>query len=151
MWGRITRGHTETCLPAAIAGVLWPELYLNLFTNFITITIGQVTGKRAAHVWSVIVTSWLIDLPVRISKTIIRTLGPTMFHILKRQEKAKMPSTSETSSPLAKPLSAIAVPGMYLFYKYSEFKRQQQEIHRKKVTEKELDHLNHKIVSLSCV
>lgn len=58
-----------------------------------------------------------------------------------------MPSGSENGSPLTKPLSAIAVPGMYLFYKYSEFMRQQQESHRKKVTEKELDHLNHKIVS----
>ena len=67
--------------------------------------------------------------------------------MLKRQDKAKMPSNSDTSAHLSKPLSAIAVPGMYLFYKYSEFKRQQQESHRKKVTEKELDHLNHKIVS----
>lgn len=73
-----------------------------------------------------------------------------MFQILKRHDKGKMPSSVDTGSPLSKPLSAIAVPGMYLFYKYTEFKRQQQESHRKKVTEKELDHLNHKIVGI-CV
>jgi len=70
-----------------------------------------------------------------------------MFHFFKRREQAKMPSNSDNGSPLSKPLSALAVPGMYLFYKYSEFKRHQQEANRKKVTEKELDHLNHKIVS----
>lgn len=74
----------------------------------------------------------------------------TMFHFLKRQKDTKMPTNADPGSPLTKPLSAIAVPGMYLFYKYSEFKRQQQEVHRKKVTEKELDHLNHKIVSVFC-
>jgi hypothetical protein len=74
-----------------------------------------------------------------------------MFHFLKRHKDETMPTSSDPGSPLAKPLSAIAVPGMYLFYKYSEFKRQQQEVHRKKVTEKELDHLNHKIVSFSGV
>ncbi|XP_045169902.1 uncharacterized protein LOC123532511 [Mercenaria mercenaria] len=71
-----------------------------------------------------------------------------MFHFLKRHKDEKMPTHSDPGSPLTKPLSAIAVPGMYLFYKYSEFKRQQQEVHRKKVTEKELDHLNHKIDKL---
>lgn len=48
-------------------------------------------------------------------------------------------------------LAALAVPGMYLVSKYSEFKRQQEEATRRRVTEKELQHLNHKIVSdFSC-
>ncbi|KAL3231879.1 hypothetical protein MRX96_023147 [Rhipicephalus microplus] len=37
---------------------------------------------------------------------------------------------------------------MYLVYKISEFKRQQQEHNRRKVTERELAHLNHKIDKL---
>ncbi|KAH6939649.1 hypothetical protein HPB50_020250 [Hyalomma asiaticum] len=50
-------------------------------------------------------------------------------------------------SGLMKPLVVLAFPGMYLVYKISEFKRQQQEHNRRKVTERELAHLNHKIVS----
>jgi len=62
-----------------------------------------------------------------------------------------------TPSPVMKPLSALAVPGMFLFYKYNEYKRQhgghQNQTHstgsnKRTVTEKELDHLNQKIVSL---
>ena len=58
-----------------------------------------------------------------------------------------MSEKGDHSSRLAKPLSALVVPGMYLFYKYNEYKRHQEEICRKNVTEKELDSLNHKIVS----
>ena len=54
-----------------------------------------------------------------------------------------MPSNSGRASPF----SVLTIPGMYLFYKYNEYKRHQEEIHKKKVTEKELEHLNHKIVS----
>lgn len=50
-------------------------------------------------------------------------------------------------SSVVKHLSAIAVPGMYLYYKYNEFKRQRIEDMKRKVTERELDHLNQKIVS----
>lgn len=50
-------------------------------------------------------------------------------------------------SGLMKPLVVLAFPGMYLVYKITEFKRQQQEHNRRKVTERELAHLNHKIVS----
>lgn len=50
-------------------------------------------------------------------------------------------------SPLMKPFVVLALPGMYLFYKYSQYKQQQQEQCRRKVTERELAHLNHKIVS----
>lgn len=71
-----------------------------------------------------------------------------MFNFLRRHSKSKMPTNKGSSSTFSKSLTAIAVPGVYLFYKYSEFKRQQHEIHRNKVTEKELDHLNHKIDKL---
>lgn len=50
-------------------------------------------------------------------------------------------------SSVVKHLSVIAVPGMYLYYKYNEFKRQRIEDMKRKVTERELDHLNQKIVS----
>ncbi|KAH7962580.1 hypothetical protein HPB52_017030 [Rhipicephalus sanguineus] len=50
-------------------------------------------------------------------------------------------------SGLMKPLVVLAFPGMYLVYKISEFKRQQQEHNRRKVTERELAHLNHKIIT----
>lgn len=46
-----------------------------------------------------------------------------------------------------KPFVVLALPGMYLFYKYNQYRRQQQEQNRRKVTERELAHLNHKIVS----
>ncbi|KAK8789220.1 uncharacterized protein LOC144123661 [Amblyomma americanum] len=51
-------------------------------------------------------------------------------------------------SGIMKPLVVLAFPGMYLVYKISEFKRQQQEHNRRKVTERELAHLNHKIDKL---
>ena len=46
-----------------------------------------------------------------------------------------------------KPLVVLALPGMYLVYKINEFKRHQQEVNRRKVTERELANLNSKIVS----
>ncbi|KAK9506849.1 hypothetical protein O3M35_008711 [Rhynocoris fuscipes] len=55
------------------------------------------------------------------------------------------------SSAFMKPFVVLALPGMYLFYKYSQYKRQQQEQNRRRVTERELAHLNHKIVSYSFV
>ncbi|KAL7305253.1 hypothetical protein TKK_0002391 [Trichogramma kaykai] len=48
---------------------------------------------------------------------------------------------------LMKPLVALAMPGMYLFDKYSQYRREQREMSRRKVTERELQHLHHKIVS----
>jgi len=50
-------------------------------------------------------------------------------------------------SPLMKPFVVLALPGMYLFYKYNQYKQQQQEQCKRKVTERELAQLNHKIVS----
>lgn len=52
------------------------------------------------------------------------------------------------SSALMKPLVVLALPGMYLVYKINEFKRHQQEMNRRKVTERELANLNSKIVSI---
>lgn len=52
-----------------------------------------------------------------------------------------------SSSAFMKPFVVLALPGMYLFYKYNQYRRQQQEQNRRKVTERELAHLNHKIVS----
>ncbi|XP_076360813.1 uncharacterized protein LOC143252487 [Tachypleus tridentatus] len=52
------------------------------------------------------------------------------------------------NAALMKPLVALALPGMYLVYKISEFKKQQQEQNRRKITERELTHLNHKIDKL---
>lgn len=52
-----------------------------------------------------------------------------------------------SSSTFMKPFVVLALPGMYLFYKYNQYRRQQQEQNRRKVTERELAHLNHKIVS----
>ncbi|XP_064083745.1 uncharacterized protein LOC135199534 isoform X2 [Macrobrachium nipponense] len=49
---------------------------------------------------------------------------------------------------LMKPLVALAVPGMYLVYKYNQYKRQQQEANRRKAAEKELLQLNYKIDKL---
>ncbi|XP_069692235.1 chromatin assembly factor 1 subunit A-B [Periplaneta americana] len=53
-----------------------------------------------------------------------------------------------SSSAFMKPFVVLALPGMYLFYKYNQYRRQQQEQNRRKVTERELAHLNHKIDKL---
>lgn len=65
---------------------------------------------------------------------------------VRRREQVKDMDEPQTSS-VFRHISAIAVPGMYLYYKYYEFKRQRKEDKKRKVTEKELDHLNQKIVS----
>ena len=69
---------------------------------------------------------------------------PTILR--RRREKDKMSEDAPPSSVM-KHISAIAVPGMYLYYKYNEFKKQRIEDMKRKVTERELDHLNQKIVS----
>lgn len=51
-------------------------------------------------------------------------------------------------SALMRPLVALALPGMYLVYKYNQYKRQQQEANRRKAAERELVQLHHKIVSI---
>ena len=47
----------------------------------------------------------------------------------------------------SQPFSGLAVPWMYLLYKYNEYKRLQKEKREEIVTEKELTKLNNKIVS----
>lgn len=51
------------------------------------------------------------------------------------------------SSGLMRPLVVLALPGMYLLYKYNQYRQQQMETARRRVTERELMHLNTKIVS----
>lgn len=55
-----------------------------------------------------------------------------------------------STNPLMKPLVVLALPGMYLFYKYNQYKRKKKENARRRMTEKELLHLNNKIVSKHC-
>ncbi|XP_011301523.1 actin cytoskeleton-regulatory complex protein pan1 isoform X2 [Fopius arisanus] len=49
---------------------------------------------------------------------------------------------------IMKPLVVLALPGMYLFYKYSQYRREQRELSRRRITERELQHLHHKIDKL---
>lgn len=51
-------------------------------------------------------------------------------------------------SPLMKPFVVLALPGMYLFYKYNQYKRRRKENAKRRLTERELQHLNNKIVSM---
>jgi hypothetical protein len=53
------------------------------------------------------------------------------------------------SSSLMRPFVVLALPGMYLLYKYNQYRQQQMETARRRVTERELMHLNTKIVSAS--
>lgn len=52
------------------------------------------------------------------------------------------------SSPLMRPFVVLALPGMYLFYKYNQYKRKRKENAKRRLTERELQHLNGKIVSI---
>lgn len=52
------------------------------------------------------------------------------------------------TNPLIKPFVVLALPGMYLFYKYNQYKRKKKENARRRLTEKELQHLNNKIEKL---
>ena len=72
-----------------------------------------------------------------------------MFHFLKCRDKEGLPPKQKPSSSLANPFSVLAIPGMFLLYKYNEFRRLQEEIREKNITEKELKKLNNKIVSKS--
>lgn len=51
------------------------------------------------------------------------------------------------ASGFMKPFVVLALPGMYLFYKYNQYRREQRELSRRRVTERELQQLHHKIVS----
>lgn len=50
-------------------------------------------------------------------------------------------------NPLIKPFVVLALPGMYLFYKYNQYKRKRKENATRRLAERELQHLNSKIVS----
>lgn len=52
------------------------------------------------------------------------------------------------ASPLMKPFVVLALPGMYLFYKYNQYKRKRRESAKRRLTERELQHLNNKIDKL---
>ncbi|KAJ8712436.1 hypothetical protein PYW07_005278 [Mythimna separata] len=56
-----------------------------------------------------------------------------------------MPQRAPTSSNLMRPFVVLALPGMYLLYKYNQYRQQQMETARRRVTERELMHLNTKI------
>lgn len=45
------------------------------------------------------------------------------------------------------PLEALALPGAILAYKYSQFRQRRREAASRRVTERELSALHHKIVS----
>ncbi|KAL1494952.1 hypothetical protein ABEB36_010453 [Hypothenemus hampei] len=51
-------------------------------------------------------------------------------------------------NPLIKPFAVLALPGMYLFYKYSQYKRKRKENATRRLAERELQHLNTKIEKL---
>ncbi|XP_026321359.1 uncharacterized protein LOC113231308 [Hyposmocoma kahamanoa] len=59
-----------------------------------------------------------------------------------------MPQRAPTSSSLMRPFVVLALPGMYLLYKYNQYRQQQMETARRRVTERELMHLNTKIDKL---
>lgn len=47
------------------------------------------------------------------------------------------------------PLETLALPGVMLAYKYSQFRQRRREAASRRVTERELSALHHKIVSCS--
>ncbi|CAK1587109.1 unnamed protein product, partial [Parnassius mnemosyne] len=59
-----------------------------------------------------------------------------------------MPQRASSSSNLMRPFVVLALPGMYLLYKYNQYRQQQMETARRRVTERELMHLNTKIDKL---
>lgn len=81
------------------------------------------------------------------------------FHSLQNPPSPRQPATPPSSpqrrffggsrpmASLAKPLVALAVPGMFLVCKYHQYRRQHQEAARRRAAERELHHLNRKIVS----
>ena len=69
-----------------------------------------------------------------------------MFHDFKCWVKEALAPKTKCVSRLIKPLNNVSVPGIGLFYK-DKCKLLQEDNRRKYVTEKELDCLNHKIVS----
>ncbi|KAF2881201.1 hypothetical protein ILUMI_24966 [Ignelater luminosus] len=52
------------------------------------------------------------------------------------------------TNPFMKPFVVLALPGMYLFYKYNQYRRRKKENAKRRLTERELQHLNNKIDKL---
>ena len=53
------------------------------------------------------------------------------------------------SSSLMKPLAAgLAIPGLYLMYKFHEYREKERKRERRRFTERDLQTLNRKIVSI---
>ena len=73
----------------------------------------------------------------------------SQFHM---QSEMKHSSSDFIMLPYARKqfcVSRIVVPGVNWFLKYCRSKRCSDETEKKRVTEKELDNLNHKIVSIA--
>ena len=59
-----------------------------------------------------------------------------------------MASETVRARSVTKQLDSLRVPGMFLLTKFNSYKRQQEEVRRKVATEKELNTLHKKIVSI---
>ncbi|KAI8515468.1 sodium-independent organic anion transmembrane transporter, partial [Branchiostoma belcheri] len=84
----------------------------------------------------------------RLGATPIRFTAKTRYQSgteLQNSSNGVLGVQKRMNSSFMKPLVVLAVPGLYLFYKYNQYRRQQQERQRRKVTEKELLALNQKI------
>ncbi|MPC89559.1 hypothetical protein E2C01_084513 [Portunus trituberculatus] len=113
------------------------------------------------HVWEesgAANSSWNRLLLARSPSSFVSLSGSPSYVSLDSSPPTSPPSSPNRSQsfnmprPLAqnvlmRPLVALALPGMYLVYKYNQYKRQQQEANRRKAAERELVQLHHKIVS----
>ena len=65
----------------------------------------------------------------------------------KKKEKKKL---IKKTMPFGRksPFEALALPGVMLAYKYSQFRQRRREAASRRVTERELSALHHKIVSI---
>lgn len=59
-----------------------------------------------------------------------------------------MPQDHNKPHLLIRPFVVLALPGMYLFYKYNQYKRKRKENTARRMAERELAYLNNKIVSM---
>ncbi|XP_060522270.1 uncharacterized protein LOC132699520 [Cylas formicarius] len=65
-----------------------------------------------------------------------------------QEDPPPQPQAQARHNPLIKPFVVLALPGMYLFYKYNQYKRKRKENATRRLAEKELQHLNGKIEKL---
>ncbi|XP_019770512.2 uncharacterized protein LOC109544644 [Dendroctonus ponderosae] len=64
------------------------------------------------------------------------------------EHHAEQRQAPSRNNPLIKPFVVLALPGMYLFYKYNQYKRKRKENATRRLAERELQHLNSKIEKL---